>query len=243
MAKKPRGGHRTVGPVHKLTEHEWRTALRDSLLAVRDSAIGLRHELEANLSEPAPFPTRRTFDIPSLPRLAASLRTLVGNGKGNRLLFRACDRFQIPPPTIAGHVSVSDPGGREALSYAEAESEGPARRSLETCMLLTCLIVRDTQLESSWSWGQLVSDVANKSGARVDADRPISWDKVGQYEVMGIPVIPRLLYRFGQVVAECGNSMLAHIGEPTMDLADLTPSLGGGTVSHVSVSEGKTTMG
>ena len=215
------------GPVRKLTEEEWREALRSRLLALRDAAVQLRSEIELALAEPVEFPERRHFELPALPLVAGALRGLVGKGRGNRLLFRSCDRFGVPSPLIFGSTSVADPGGREAFAYAEPEVEGDSQKELEACMSGICLRVRNDAIDESWSWSQLITDVANKAGIHIDDERPVSWDEVGAYEMGGVPVIPRLLYRFAQVVAGCGNEVLAALDEPTMDLGELRPALGG----------------
>ena len=99
--------------------------------------------------------------------------------------------------------------------------------------------VRDETLEATWSWSALISDVANKTGAHTDDERPISWDRVGAFEIGGVPVIPRLLYRFAVLVVEAGNAVLSEIGERTVDAGDLIPSLGGGIIHQAYVVDNR----
>jgi hypothetical protein len=219
-----------------MTEAEWRDALRLGLTYLRSDAVLLRNELEKGLAQPKERGKPRHFEITMLPRVAADLRMLVGQGKGNRLLFRAADRFAVPKPTADRSTVVADPRTHRRTVVVASPGASKGDVALEDCMAMGCLIVRDASIDERWTWSQIISAVANKTGSHVDDERPISWDRLQAIQVGGTPVLARLFFQFGCLVVDCGNEVLGAIGEGKLEPLD--PLLGGMSFGSVSAQWG-----
>lgn len=231
--RKGRGGQRDQHPVRKMTEAEWKEAIRASLFSLHSHSMSLRADFELALAQPKQRGKQRNVDLKYLPALATDLRKLVGNGRGNRLLFRGCDRFSVPQPLIVRPMSLpsAEDDDRDYFALAAPfrsgqESDGTEQPEmpLVDCMALPCLEVRSHEVRRRWSWSELISEVANKSGAHTDDQRPVSWDIVGWYQVGGVPVIGRLLFQFSCLAIQASKPLLEEIGEAA--LSTVNPQVG-----------------
>jgi len=100
---KRRSRRRTTGqPVRRLSEAEWRDAVRHSLLTLRDAAVDLRREIERALELPVAFRPAATSTCQlcdaSLQRFAPLLATALGTASSSERAIDSCFLSPWPHP-------------------------------------------------------------------------------------------------------------------------------------------------
>jgi len=197
-----------------------------SLTTISFNCEQFSHQVDEIVAERSAAPggpplSAPVYDLGPIGEIAARLRTLLIPTRGDDLFQRVCTATGTVVPTLdlsddasflkipwnkilveqfatvalpiddgSGHpIAMTDVGGRTCLAITEPDGE-----------------------PTTFTWRDLVKQVADRGGVHLDEERPAAWDFVNQFHLGGVPAIPLLLYRLAVAVVETGNIVLEAVG-------------------------------
>lgn len=164
------------------------------------------------------------------------LRLLIGLGRGNRVVTRLAERARLTPPRIRVTASASNRAGVEfaigalPLLAIGGRSQRPAAEDLSTVpatvrqpfaaqqqslapdklMRARVLVVASETEQATFSWDQLISNVANKTGPVHADDEVIAiLDDVANYRLAELHPLSYAFRALGVAVSRAGAHVLS----------------------------------
>jgi hypothetical protein len=154
--------------------------------------------------------------------VSASLRQLVGHGRGNRLLQRLAESNVTLAPRLGAVANEIDTSPRKNIRFALgafptelAAPSGATGPELPQFLKLKCLRVASPRLqeEVTYTWDDLISVVANKLGCiHTDDERRAILDDLACYLVADLPALRYAIRTIGAAISSLGILQLESIG-------------------------------